>query len=444
MVQHIPLNPWQSNEIGNDKLAVISLNASYNIIYSMVNSKKQLEAIKIKNVNQQMIEDSFKTLYNNSTISKDLPIIKTKPNVVFLFSESWSAKFMQSYGFEKQTTPVFDRLLKNSIRSRAMIANGHRTTEGIFASLCSFQNPLGKTIAKTQLQNFKYDSIIKLFNEEKYSSAFFQGTAKDTSGTGGLVNYLGFQKSFGKRDVKIRVHEENYWGLQDPDLYNFVLTKLDESIKEPFVIGINGATTHDSLVPEDFEKKSYIEKENLNNKLNALSFSDFAMGSFIEETEKKYPNTIFILFSDHCGGSIAGNYENYLIPFAIYSKKLIKPKYYDVMLSQRDIAPTINELVLGKNINKNGFTGKSLFSSDIFFADYFKNGILGWIENNKLIEIDIKTNKQKCFNLNHLTKESTSCNKEFNSLKTRALSFTKVSQELLFEGKTKEFIHYKK
>jgi len=210
MFQHIPLHPWQANEIGNTQLANVSLNSIYNIIYSVVNQKKKLSKVKIANLNNDILEKSLKEIYADSNTNTNLPQIKTKPNVVLFFLEGWSAKFMSAYGFEGKTTPVYDSLLENSLHSRFMIANGRRTTEGIFATLTSYQNPLGKSIAKTQLQNFEYDSIIYELTKNGYDSAFFQGSSKDTSGTGSLVNNLGYKQSYGKRDIKERIYEENY------------------------------------------------------------------------------------------------------------------------------------------------------------------------------------------------------------------------------------------
>ena len=444
MAQSIPLNPWQANQIGEAKLATLSLNSIYNIVYAVANKKKKLKPANIPNIDEETISTSFKDMYKDVNIKSSLPVIKTKPNIVFLFQESWNAKHMKSYGFEKNTTPQFDELLKNSIRPTAMIANGHRTTEGIFATLTSFQNPLGKSVAKTQLQSFKYSSIIDILTKDNYSSAFFQGSSKETSGTGSFANNLGFEYSYGKKDIKKRIYEENYWGVQDPDLFNFATKIVDDTLKEPFVIGINGATTHDDKVPNEIKKLNFVENEKLNNQLNALHFSDSALGKFVNDFEKKYPNTIFVIFSDHCGGNISGTFENYLIPFAIYSKKLIKPKYYDTYLSQRDIAPTIFDLTIGSYKTKiPSFSGKSLLSDDEFFTDYFHNGILGWIENNNILEINTATNTNKCFVINDFTKEKVECTDAYLQMKNRALSFTNVSQNLLFKGETTNFKEYR-
>ncbi|MGB5793044.1 sulfatase-like hydrolase/transferase, partial [Poseidonibacter sp.] len=152
MFQSIPLNPWQAVQIGDVKLSSLSLNGTYNALYSFFNKSKKLKPIQTPDVSSNVIHTSFKELYNNKN-TYNLELLD-KPNIVFLFLESWSAVNIKNYGFEKNTTPFFTELLQKSIRPKAMIANGHRTTEGIFATISSFQNPLGRTIAKTQLQDY--------------------------------------------------------------------------------------------------------------------------------------------------------------------------------------------------------------------------------------------------------------------------------------------------
>ena len=47
MAQGIPLNPWQSNQIGEGKLANLALNSSYNVLYVLANSGKKLKKMKL-------------------------------------------------------------------------------------------------------------------------------------------------------------------------------------------------------------------------------------------------------------------------------------------------------------------------------------------------------------------------------------------------------------
>lgn len=440
MFQGIPLNPWQSNQIGDSKIASISLNGTYNGIYALANKSKKLKPLKLPTVSNEDITRSFKELYNDEITNTEAKL--NRPNIVFFFLESWSAVNLKSYGYEKSTTPFFDEILKKSIRPKAMIAGGHRTTEGIFSTLSSFQNPLGRSIAKTQLQDNSYVSIIDILVKDGYKSTFFQGSSKETSGTGSFAQKLGFQYSYGKKEIKTRIYKENYWGIQDPDLYNFTL-KTIKKYKTPFVIGINGATTHDDKIPSTIKKQKFSNNEKINNRLNALNFSDLALKNFMTEIEKNYPNTLFVLFADHCAGVSGSSFENYMIPFALYHKDL-KPLYKDKFISQRDIFPTLLDVLYGTNNKyKQDISGKSLISSNNFFADYYHNGILGWIENDNILEINIVTNQKSCYKIDNFKDIKIDCNPNILSFEKRALSFSNISQKLLFDGDVKKFKEYR-
>lgn len=443
MFQGIPLNPWQSNQIGDTKKATLALNGTYNAIYALTNKSKKLKPMRLPILDETITKETLKKLYK----SKYTPYTTTlkQPNIVIFFLESWSAVNIKSYGFNKSDiapTPFYDKMLLHSIRPKAMIAGGHRTTEGLFASLCSYQNPLGKTVAKTQLQDFHYTSLIDILNNNGYQSAFFQGTSKETSGTGSFAQTLGFTDSYGKKDVQKRFYEENYWGVHDFDLYNFALEKL-APIKKPFVIGINGATTHDDKIPKTIKKIHFVENESLNNQLNALHFADMALQKFVNNIQIKYPNTLFVFMADHCGGVKGSSFENYMIPFALYHKDL-KAKYMDYYISQKDLAPTVLDAVLGHYKSyTNNFSGKSLFSDSEFFGDYYHNGILGWVEKNKAVELNMATNTIRCLDISTFKDKNIQCTKELNNFKTKALSFTNISQKLLFDGKVDNFNEYK-
>jgi phosphoglycerol transferase MdoB-like AlkP superfamily enzyme len=382
------------------------------------------------------IEAAFARLYDDN----DAPYTFTpkRRNVVLFFLESWSGVNLAPYGAAEETTPFYDSILPRSLRPVAAIAGGHRTTEGMFAALVSFQNPLGRSVAKTRLQSFGYDTLIDLFNARGYRSAFFQGTARETSGTGAFAQALGFTESYGKEDVTRRRYGTNSWGVYDQDLYAFVLDTLEGSEK-PFIIGINGATTHDNKLPEGVAMRRFSDDPRENGILNALRFADAALGEFVRAVEAKWPDTLFVFFADHCGGVASGTFGNYMIPLAFYGRG-IPARRVDAIVSQRDIAPTVVDLVLGdyKQLAPD-FSGKSLVTDTHFFADYYHNGTLGWVEGKHAVEYIPDADRTECYELASLRPRPVPCPPELTDLTARAVAFTALSQQLLFEGKTTQF-----
>lgn len=439
MFATIPLNPWQSSQIGDNKLAMLALNGSYNALFSLFNGAGDLKMRGVPPLDKKALPGVMRDLYAENAPYTHVPV---RQNVVLFFLESWSGSLMQPYGGPRSVTPFYDAILPQSLHPRAAVAGGHRTTEGMFAALASYQNPLGNTIAKTRLQNFRYTTLIDLLKRNGYSSAFFQGTAKETSGTGALAQSLGFAESYGKEDIEARPLGTNNWGVYDQDLYGFALQKID-GMHAPFVIGINGATTHDDKLPEGVARQHYSSDVKLNNRLNALHFADAALGDFVTAVRKRYPDTLFVFFADHCGGGMEGNFKNYMIPLAFYGKH-VKPQKVNAYVSQRDIAPTVVDLVLGdyKTLAPD-FTGKSLVTDGRFFADYYRNGVLGWIEGNLLIEYTPEADKLACFDVAGLTDDPIPCGPGAERFRTRLSVFTALSQTLLFQGKTGSFHRYR-
>ena len=433
--QSIPIEPLHAQEISDSSKASLALNGAYNVIFHLFN-KDLIKPIKIKLPVDLDITATLKKMYGN-----DKPINtateKWLPNIIFIFLESWPAMYMQSYGYDKSSTPFFDELRKKSLTSLEMIAGGHRTTEGLYTSLCSAQNPLGQSIAQSQLQEYKYYCLPHKLRDMGYKTSFFQGSNKNTSGTGAFAQSLGFTESYGKADIKNRIYEENYWGVYDQDLYNHVFKSLKLS-STPQLIGINTNTTHDVTLPKGI-KPQFPKSKSLPRLLNALYFSDQALKEFFDkvENDKDIKDTLWVIVADHTAGLKTSRLNNYRVPFLIYNKNKIQPNMVDRVASQRDIPPTILDIM---NINQlENFTGKTLLDSDNppYFSDYYHSGIIGWIENDLLIETPtLSLSALTCYDFRNdkEQKVKVSCPSNSNNLRNNALSFTFQSQKSLFNG----------
>lgn len=435
----VPIEPLHAQEIGDSRSAALALNGAYNAVYSSITpySITSVFAEPPSAADLALVRDMY---LDRPAAATD---VETRPwNVIMILLESWSGAYQEPYGYDKQTTPYFDGLREHSLTTLAMTAGGHRTTEGIFATMCSWQNPLGQTIAQSQLQNYPYRCLPGILNDQGYHTAFFQGTLKNTSGTGAFAQLLGFRHSYGKEDVSEHRHPHNSWGLQDPDLYRFVLQQLRE-IPRPFFVGINTNSTHSSELPPG-EVPHFSGEGAETTYINMLHFSDAALGEFIQAVEQDpaFTDTLFVLVADHAGPSLRNsNLNKYLVPFLIYAPGLVEPQQLDRVSSQRDIAPTL--LTLLQFNEQPPFSGQSLLAADSNApADYYHQGILGWIEGRRGIEFRLgDPSSMQCFTLQSpsLQQQADDCRENDEAQRRRALAFTHLSQSLLFQGKTLAF-----
>lgn len=438
-LQPVPMEPLYSQSIGDSAKASIALNGAYNALFSSL-TPHSINPLFTEPPGEKELA-RFRSMYDSP-----LPEINGEPrasNVVVVLLESWSAAYMASYGHQQVSTPNFDRLRSEGLSTRAMLSGGSRTTEGMFATFCSAQNPLGQTVAQSQLQDYDYDCIPKILRRAGWQSAFFQATNKETSGTGSFAQLLGFQQSFGKKDIKQSGPqlEPNSWGYHDPDLYRFVLNQI-RRMPQPFLVGINTNSTHDNHLPTGV-KPLLSGNSRVDHYKNVLNFADDALNEFIEtvRTSPELLDTIFVLVADHSGLTPPQPLQKHLIPFAILAPGL-EPDMQDVIASQRDIAPTLLQLL---NISiPSHFSGFSLLNaaSQPHYADYYHQGMFGWVEADRAVEFPIAAPGQmKCLSFEHGLDSDhiIPCEPNAVGMQQRALAFTHISQSLLFRGETTSF-----
>lgn len=430
-LQSVPLEPLHAQMIGNPYQATLALNGAYNALFSSIASRQVRPVISTPPDNADL--KRVEALYHNAGFET-----KAKPplNIIMILLESWNAGYMASYGYDQITTPFFDSLRKNGLSTQLTLAGGTRTTEGMFATLCSMQNPLGKTVAQTQLQDFDYLCLPRQLREQGYQTAFFQSTNKNTSGTGAFAQMLGFSDSYGKSDIKNSRYPHNYWGAHDPDLYDFVLEKIDV-IEAPFFIAINTNSTHDKGLPPSITPFTTAQ-DSTSSYINVLHFADNALKAFSEALEERglMENTLLVLVADHSNGMRSSSklLMQRAIPFAIVGAD-VKPALLDFVASQRDIAPTLQQL-LGHE-RSSWFSGRSLLTTgDHRVADIYLEGRLAWAEDDWLVHFPInEPGHAQCEMLNKAT--TSACDKQ--RLVQDAMALTRTSQSLLFSGKTREF-----
>jgi phosphoglycerol transferase MdoB-like AlkP superfamily enzyme len=438
----VPQNPSFAYRVGDHKLAQVSLNGTYNMFFAVLTGGKFTQekiSIPPEILNNQTIEDIVSSIYLDNQPS-ELKFAPVKYNIVFMLLEGWSASLMKSYGGEDDVTPNFDRLRTLGLTTTLTIAGGKRTTEGMLALFCGFQNPLGRTVVLSPLEGQKFNCLPQLLSDKGWDTAFYQGSHEMTSGVGSFARKIGFTKSRGKLESPNHESLElNSWGLYDNDMYLWILEDM-KTFKQPFLIGINTNTTHELSLPKNSEYK--FGKETLSQKSKSVLFkSDQDLAEFISAVEKQtweYP-ILFVLVADHTSRNTGSVVDGFRIPFAIYSKELAS-KHFDYVITQRDIAPTVLDLM---GLEEQNFAGISLFkkSSDRI-AEFYHSGRLGAVNKTGVIDwkIDNPLNPNcSTWSTSYSQLQPSACSEELITSQKNALAFTKYSQDLLFKSQAKDF-----
>lgn len=444
-VSGTPLRPSTVYTIGDNTKVFHAMNGAYSTIYHLFKSNKLEPLYKTieKTISKKELDNRFKESQN--TDIKDLIKENNKDyNVVIFLLESWPAKYEERFSNES-INPFLDEIAKEGLSSYLMLADGKRTHEGLFATLCSAKNPFGEGIARNNLNDFHYTCLPKLLGLE---STIFQGTNADL--VGDLAFTLGVNHSYGKGEITNLTLPLIKWGVQDYDLFNFVKKKAKDATK-PFLYIINNTNTHDESLPEGVEFK-YGKDNYVGIEKSIVNYSDSLLRDFylFFKNEIERP-TLFVFVGDHTRYQKESPLDEYSVYFSIVATdNSVKPKFLDFVTSQHDIAPTILGF-FGKNMpyaqGYNLLESKTQEESKeenqkLYNRSFFKDGSLNFVKDKILLNASIyDLNKITCFDFSlSITKPiKTTCPSNSKDIIKEGFIEEYYKQDLLFNGRLLDY-----
>lgn len=436
----IPQDPsWAYRSGGGAKGATLAMNGAYGIVWATLTGRKSSKENIIVPADVKSAE-IFNAWKERRGIHN--PIGKFNGNIVIVFLEGWPGVYTDKKVGNDLVLPFFSNLRKESLYVDLMLAGGHRTTEGLFATLCSMPNPPGKSIMFSEIENKDFPCFPQFLTRQGYSSAFFQGSDQYTSGVGLLTLKTGFQESNGKREIPDWTNlEQNAWGVFDHDLYKFTLSRMDQ-MQEPMLIGLNTNTTHDLALPKGV-RPAFGDENTATLHLSVTHHADKELRDFYEALKKRKwkKDWVLVLLSDHTSFSANGIFEHYQIPFlmkyhAVANKEPapFQHEHLTGAFTQNDVGATIADLTGNAAPT---FLGRSMLHPKDFSegASIFHLGQTVWFEGDWAVIFNIRDyGNKKCFrwmtDMNFQL--PLPCPAETEDIYLRGLSFIKESQELLF------------
>ncbi|MEF1288318.1 LTA synthase family protein [Vibrio sp. M260118] len=433
-----PQSPMSAYNIGDNERAFIAWSAPYSVTYHLAKGAKKSAFYITEPASEQLKNELAQT----SRAPENLNNLKDA-NIIFVLLESWVSIDMKSYGSKIDSSPYFDALREKSLSAHAMYADGYRTVQGMFASMCSFPNPNGGIVASTQLQNNQYYCLPHMLKDRGWDTHFVQGSGKGI--VGAFAKTLGFTESYGKMDYDFD-YEKNEWGYMDGGIYRFSLERLDEMQQKnpdkPVFMMINTGTTHSDYLPESFGYP--FGDENLSQiRASVQNHADIDLHEFLTKLEGRLSKpTLVVLMSDHTAMVSEPGLAKNSIPFLIYATDgSIAAKQIDASVSQRDIGATVLDWMGGY---APWFTGQSLLQEQESYRSSFSNGSrFYWIDGRHVVAINSPDGELKrCFSIGDdtATLQREDCSADWvEPLYQQGRDFNALTQELLFDGKTLDY-----
>ncbi|MGK9117597.1 LTA synthase family protein [Olivibacter jilunii] len=274
-------------------------------------------------------------------------LIRSKPNVVLIILESFTADLVQSLGGERGVAPGLEKLIADGLLFDHIYASGDRTDKGMIAILSAFPTQSSKSIIKNIQKQAELPSLMSDFKEKGYHTSFYYG------GESEFYNFKGYMLSHGCRKVVDQLcfpHREarSKWGVFDHATFGKQLRGLDKE-KQPFFSTLLTLNNHE---PFDLPGVHRFGTDNLPNLFRSTAFyTDSVLCSYLKQAKTKpwYKNTLFIIVADHGHRLPLEQWESncpkrYRIPLLLYGD-VLQPAYRGKRInkigSQVDLAATL-------------------------------------------------------------------------------------------------------
>ncbi len=320
----------------------------------------------------------------------------SKPNVVLILLESWTADIIEPLGGIAGVTPNFSKLSNQGILFTSVYSSGFRTDQALVSALSGYPSQPNNSIIRFPAKASQLPSMANVFSKDGYQTSFYYG---GELGFANMFNYLsatGFNKITGKEAFDDDVMNSK-WGAHDEAVLNFQLSDL-RTAKQPFFSTLLTLSTHepfevpvqtpfnDPSEPELFKKSAW--------------YTDYCLGKYFAQAKNEpwYANTIFILVADH-GHRLPLNrsFDDPLIrriPMLIFGnplkKELIGTKV-DAIGNQNDLPATLLS-ALNYSHNEFPWSRNLMVKSQNPFAYLSLDYAISWVhpKGNTMVRLDSK------------------------------------------------------
>lgn len=345
----------------------LGLNGTLTLIDAMRNAQKspgQLSSSTNQTLAQNIVRDmmvlkSTEVLVepNQAAIRREYTPDPNKVlpvhNVVIILMESFSGYYTGVLGNKDNITPYFDQLSKEGLLFTHFFSNGTHTHQGMFASMACFPNLPGyeTLMQKPEGSNF-FSGLPQLLSKRNMNNLYVYNGDFSWDNQRGFFANQGMTHFIGRHDFINPVFYEPTWGVSDQDMFSRANEELNKlaSQKKPFYALLQTLSNHSPYaLPPKLPVSPVTNKRDLNKRLTAMRYSDWALGNFFEAAKKStwFKDTLFVVVGDHGFGSPLQLTEIDLLSFHV-PLLLIAPKIQEkfgntiaITGTQVDIVPMI-------------------------------------------------------------------------------------------------------
>lgn len=316
----------------------------------------------------------------------------TRPNILLIILESFSANTVAATGGEPGVTPNLNRLSEEGVLFTNMYANSFRTDRGLVSILNGYLAQPTTSIMKYPSKAQTLPSLAHALEKEGYTSDMLYGGDINFTNMQSYFFGSGYSRITSDKDFPI-TERLSKWGANDDVTFEYLFQDLK---KRNTGSAARWMTTFLTLSSHEPFEVPYHRLEH--PYLNTVAFTDSCLGNFIDRLRVLpiWKDLLVILVADHGFRypDTLKDYEprRYHIPMLWIGGAVKAPAQIDAYCNQTDLVSTI----LGQmDIPHDAF----LFSRDILspnpprYAFYTYNNGFGLVDSTDYVAYDNASNQ---------------------------------------------------
>lgn len=436
-----PIKVSQAYYCDDPFLNQLGVNPVFNLLTSTLDDARK-ENRQLQLMDGQAAIKEIQKLLGRNGIENISPIARkvltdsatTRPNIVFIFMESMSAKLMKAYGQAKTLTPYLDSLYHESLVFDQIYSAGIHTNHGMYSTLYSFPTIMKRNAMKGSVIPV-YSGLPTVLKENGYRNLFFMTHESQYDNMNAFFRTNGFDEIYAEENYP-KEKIANHFGVQDDYLYEYALPILNERAQsgQPFFSVLLSISNHPPYVIP-----SYFQPESQKMEDQIVEYADWSIRKFMTEAQKQpwFDHTLFVFMGDH--GKLVGTPENEMpesynhVPLMIYGKH-IKPSHHTGYGGQVDVAPTLLGL-LGISYIQNNF-GIDLLKEERPCIFYTADNLIAARDSSRLYIHSPETGQTFCYSQKEGKWQTIHQDDSFDTLKNYVFSMLQATEQLVKEGKT--------
>lgn len=240
--------------------------------------------------------DKYFALLQDSAVpaeQEETFLTTTRPNVILIVLESFSAKIVAPLGGVADVAPTMNRLYDEGIAFTNFYANSFRTDRGLVSLLSGYPAQPSTSIMKYPAKTQSLPSISGSLKKVGYDLEFLYGGDADFTNMRSYFMSAGFGRIVADTDFPVS-DRLSKWGVNDEKTFRYLSESLKtEKVQQPFMKMFLTLSSHE---PFDVPMKRFDDPY-----LNSVAYTDSCLGVFIDELKASplWQNTLVILVPDH-------------------------------------------------------------------------------------------------------------------------------------------------